>query len=581
VTTASELTNPAQGNASLTAGLQRPAPWLAHYPADVAWGQPLTPANVPSLLDRAVSAYGSQPCTHFLGKTMTYAEIGRAVERVAAGLQRLGVVKGMRIGLFLPNSPTYIVYYFAALKLGAVIVNYNPLATIEDLTHQVRDSGTELIVTLDLKQLFDKVEDLLVAGTLHRAVVASFTGLLPASKSVLFKLLRGKELAHPATSAVAGQVTTEARLLDGDGRYTSAAIDPLKDLAVLQYTGGSTGVPKGAMLTHANLTINVQQSAAWSRHHLLPGQERILAVLPFFHVFAMTEIVNLGLSEGAELFILPRFLLDDTIQLMVKARPTVMPGVPTLFSAIMSHKATKTLDLKSLKVCLSGGAPLPLEIKRAFEALTGATLVEAYGLSETSPGATCNPLDGRAKPGSIGLPLPGTTIAIRDPAHPERDMPLGQPGEICIHGPQVMAGYWNQPAETKAAFVGAFFRTGDIGYMDSEGYVFIIDRIKDLIICSGFKVYPRHVEDKIYSHPAVEEVTVIGIKDAVRGEAPKAFIKLRAGMTATAADILQHLTATLSKIEMPVEIEFRDSLPKTVIGKLSKKELQADAMRAG
>jgi long-chain acyl-CoA synthetase len=554
----------------------RSAPWLAHYPAGVAWDQSLAPTPVTALLDASVAIYGPKPCTQFLGRTLTYADIGREVARAAAGLQKIGVIKGMRVGLLLPNSPTYIVYYYAALKLGAVIVNFNPLYTLEELTYQVADSGTELMVTLDLKLLFDKVEALLASGALPRAVVASFAALLPASKSVMFKLFRANELAQPAKSAMAAKLILEPRLLETDGTYTAALIDPDQDLAVLQYTGGTTGVPKGAMLTHANLTVNVQQSAAWSAGRLQAGQERVLAVLPFFHVFAMTGIVNFGLSEGAEIIILPRFILDDTIALIAKARPTVMPGVPTLFAALISHKSAKALDLKSLKLCLSGGAPLPPPIKAEFEALTGATLVEAYGLSETSPGATCNPLDGRAKAGSIGQPLPGTVIAIRDLAHPDRDMPLGQAGEICIQGPQVMRGYWNRPAETADAFIGAFFRTGDIGYMDSEGFVFIIDRIKDMIICSGFKVYPRHIEDKIYQHPAVEEATVIGIPDAYRGEAPKAFIKCRAGMTVTAAEILKHLESKLSKIEMPAEIEFRATLPKTVIGKLSKKELKAE-----
>lgn len=579
MTTLPQARSPAE--LATEAGARRAMPWLAHYPPGVAWDQSFLPGTVHGLLDTAVATYGHKDCTQFLGKTLTYREIGKQVERAAAGLQKHGVVKGMRVGLFLPNSPTYIVYYYAALKLGAVIVNYNPLYTLEEVTHQIKDSGTELMITLDLKQLFDKIEALLSAGALPRAAVLSFAALLPATKSVLFKLFRGKELAHPAKSAMVAKLILEAQLLDTDGVYTPVQIDPLTDLAVLQYTGGTTGVPKGAMLTHANLTINVQQSAAWSKNVLVSGQERVLAVLPFFHVFAMTGIVNFGVSEGAEIVILPRFVLDDTIQLIAKSKPTVMPGVPTLFGAIMSHKDAKSLDLKSLKLCLSGGAPLPLEVKQGFEDLTGAKLVEAYGLSETSPGATCNPLDGRAKPGSIGQPLPGTVIAIRDQANPERDMPLGQPGEICIQGPQVMAGYWNKPVETTAAFVGSFLRTGDIGYMDSQGFVFIVDRIKDMIICSGFKVYPRHVEEKIYQHPAVEEVTVIGIKDRYRGEAPKAFIKLRAGKTATAEEILQHLAPKLSKIEMPSQIEFRATLPKTIIGKLSKKELKAEEAAKG
>jgi long-chain acyl-CoA synthetase len=529
------------------------------------------------MLDKALGLYAKKPCTHFLGRTQTYAEIGQQIERVAAGLQRQGVVRGTRVGLFLPNCPTYIVYHYAALKLGAVIVNYNPLYTLDELSFQIKDSGTELMITLDLKVLFEKIEALIVSGTLRRAVVASFAALLPGPKSVLFKLFKGRDLAHPTASKVASQIILDATITENDGTYVPAVIDPLADLAVLQYTGGTTGAPKGAMLTHANITINVQQSAAWSAHRLTSGQERILAVLPFFHVFAMTGIMHFGISEGAEIIILPRFVLDDTVQLIAKMKPTVMPGVPTLFSAIMGHKAAKSLDLKSLKLCLSGGAPLPAEVKKGFESLTGATLVEAYGLSETAPGATCNPLDGRAKIGSIGQPLPGTSIAIRDPAAPDRELPLGQPGEICIAGPQVMLGYWNRSAETAEAFHAGFFRTGDVGYMDQDGFVFIVDRLKDMIICSGFKVYPRHIEEKLYQHPAVEEVTVIGVKDSYRGEVPKAYIKLKAGMLATELEVLKFLDGKVSKIEMPVSIEFREALPKTIIGKLSKKELRAEA----
>jgi long-chain acyl-CoA synthetase len=552
-------------------------PWLAHYPAKVDWHATWEARSVPDLLDSAVARFPDRHATNFLGRTTTYADLGRAVARAAAALQRNGVKTGSRVGLFLPNSPTFIVYYFAALKLGAVIVNYNPLYTHEEVASQVRDSGTELMVTLDLKLLFDKVERLLSDGILPRALVASFPALLPAAKSVLFRLFRSRELAVPSRSPVRDRILIEGEIVTEDAVFTPAKIDPHADLAVLQYTGGTTGIPKGAMLTHANLTINVAQSAAWSSELLKAGEERVLAVLPFFHVFAMTGIMNFGLSEGAEIVILPRFVLDDTIRTIAKTRPTVMPGVPTLFSALMSHPEAGKLDLKSLKVCLSGGAPLPIEVKKSFEKLTGAKLVEAYGLSETSPGATCNPLDGRAKVGSIGQPLPGTTISIREIGSPEKELQIGQTGEICISGPQVMKGYWNRPAETAEAFVGSALRTGDVGYMDEEGFVFIVDRIKDMIICSGFKVFPRHIEEKIYEHPAVEEVTVIGIKDAYRGEAPKAFVKLRAGATASVEDLRRHLTDRLSKIEMPAEIEFRDVLPKTVIGKLSKKELKAEA----
>jgi long-chain acyl-CoA synthetase len=514
-------------------------PWVAHYPKDIVWNQTFKPGLVTDFMDNAAAKYSNRPAANFLGRITTWGEIKQAVDLTAAGLQAKGVTKGTKVGLFLPNCPTFIIYYYAILKAGGTVVNYNPLYTVEELAGQIADSQTDMMVTLDLKLLFEKVETLISQGTLKRAVVASFPALLPASKSVLYKLFRSKELARPGASAVASKVIFDSAIAAPGQPFTPVAIDPLTDIAVLQYTGGTTGTPKGAMLTHANLHINVQQSLAWVPT-IEYGKERVLGILPFFHVFAMSGVMNLSVATGSEIIIMPRFILDDAIKLIDKTRPTVMSGVPTIFNAIMNHPSAKKLNLRSLKICLSGGAPLPLEVKRGFEALTGAQLVEAYGLSETSPGATFNPLDGRVKEGSIGQPLPGTTVSIRE------------------------------------VFTGDFFRTGDVGYMDAEGFTFIVDRIKDMIICSGFKVYPRRIEEALYAHPAVEEVTVIGIKDKYRGEAPKAFVKLKAGQTVTAADLMKHLEVKISKIELPAEIEFRAELPKTMIGKLSKKELKAE-----
>jgi long-chain acyl-CoA synthetase len=549
--------------------------WLDHYPKGVDWHQPFAPAPLYQLLDDAAAKYAARPCTNFLGKVITYGEIGRMVDRAAAGLQKLGVKKGTKVGLLMPNCPTFIVYYFATLKAGGTVVNYNPLYTLEELSYQIKDSETDMMVTLDLKLLFDKAEALMQAGTLKRAIVASFPALLPGAKSVLFKLFKGKDLAHPMKSPVAANVIAEGDVRKNDGKYQKPAIDPLNDVAVLQYTGGTTGTPKGAMLTHANVSINCRQGAAWATH-LSEGNERVLAALPFFHVFAMTAVMNFALAYGAEIVIMPRFVLDDAMKLIDKTRPTVMPGVPTMFIAMLNHPKLASFNLSSLKFCLSGGAPLPVDVKQKFEKLTGCKLVEGYGLSEASPSVTCNPLEGAVKEGSIGQPLPGTIVSLRDLADPSKEVPQGEKGEICIKGPQVMKGYWKKPEETANQFVGDYLRTGDVGVMDEEGFIFIVDRIKDLIICSGYNVYPRRIEEAIYEHPAVEEVTVIGIKDDYRGEAPKAFIKLRAGSQATEGDIRKHLEAKISKIEMPAEIEFREALPKTMIGKLSKKELKAE-----
>ncbi len=549
--------------------------WLAHYPANVRWDSVIKPEPLFTLLDRAVANHGGRPCTNFLGRVNTYKDIGALVDRAAAGLQSLGVTKGTKVGLFLPNCPTFVIYYYAILKAGGTVVNFNPLYTLEELAYQLKDSDTEIMVTLDLKVLFDKVDALLQTGALPRAVVASFPALLPSAKSVLFKLFKGKELSRPQDSKAAGKIVLESQLMSRSAKLTPVTIDPAQDIAVLQYTGGTTGTPKGAMLTHANVYANVLQVVSWAPD-LVDGQERVLGVLPFFHVFAMTVVMNFGIAKAAEMLIMPRFVLNDALKLIDKGKPTVMPGVPTLFNAILNHPKLKSHDLSSLKFCLSGGAALPLEVKQNFERTTGCKLVEGYGLSETSPVATCNPISGPTKEGSIGLPLPATILSLRDLSDPTREVMPGERGEVTISGPQVMKGYYKRPAETADQFVGHFLRTGDVAIMDSDGFFYIVDRIKDLIICSGYNVYPRRVEEAIYEHPAVEEVTVIGIKDKYRGEAPKAFIKLKAGQSATADDIMKHLEVKISKIELPAEIEFRDALPKTMIGKLSKKELKAE-----
>ena len=550
-------------------------PWVASYPPGVSWDQHFTPRPLYTLLDEAVAAHAHRPCTNFLGKVTTYGEIGDLVDRAAAGLQKLGFGRGSRIGLFLPNSPTYLVYYYAILKIGGIVVNYNPLYAVEELIKQVKDSETELMVTLDLAVLFEKVEALLKAGVLPRAVVCSFPGLLPATKSILFRMFKGKQLAQVNKSPVADRIIFEAEVLGNGGRPELPPIDPENDLAVLQYTGGTTGIPKGAMLTHANLYVNVLQVAAFAPE-LETARHRVLAVLPFFHVFAMTVVLNFGVMKAAEMILMPRFVLEEAMELIEDLKPSILPGVPTLFNALMNHPRFASLDVSSLRYCLSGGAALPVEVKQRFEKMTGCKLVEGYGLSETSPVVTANPLEGPNKPGSIGLPVPGTIISLRDLADPTREVPMGERGELCVHGPQVMKGYWRQPEETANQMVDGFFRTGDVAVMDEDGYFYLVDRIKDLIISSGYNVYPRRIEEAIYQHPAVEEVSVIGIADERRGEAPKAFIKLKEGMSATAAEILAHLEPKLSRIEMPVEIEFRSELPKTLIGKPSKRDLKLE-----
>jgi long-chain acyl-CoA synthetase len=537
---------------------------------------PIPQGTVPELLSHAALRFPARPAISFLGRTLSYSDVAADVDRVAAGLQRIGVKRGTKVGLFLPNTPTFVVYYFGILKAGGTVVNFNPLYTIEELTFQATDSETEIMVTHDLAMLFTKIEALLQAGVIQRSVVVPFAGVLPPLKSVLFRIFKRKDVANVASSPAAAHVLRGQDISAASSPPSPVVIDP-NDIAVLQYTGGTTGTPKGAMLTHANIVANTRQVVAWGLG-LRAGEEIILGALPLFHVFAMTVVMTVGIALAAKIVLMPRFQLLEALKLINREKPTMMPVVPTILTAMLNCPDIKSYDLSSLKFCLSGGAPLPLETKLKFEAMAaGSTkVVEGYGLSETSPVLTANPLNGEPVPAAIGLPMPGTTISLRDLDDPTKEVPQGERGELCAKGPQVMKGYWNRPEETERQFVGDFLRTGDVAIMDERGYFSIVDRIKDLIICSGYNVYPRRIEEAIYEHPAVEEVTVIGIPDSYRGEAPKAFVKLKSGTSLTANELMKFLEVKISKIEMPAAIEFRDSLPKTMIGKLSKKELTAE-----
>jgi long-chain acyl-CoA synthetase len=530
---------------------------------------------VPAILDRAVARFPDAPATDFLGRHTSYRELGELVDRAACGFQQLGVRKGTRVGLCLPNTPYFVICYFAILKLGGIVVNFNPLYVERELKHQIEDSGTTIMVTLDIRQIYPKLAALLGKTCLDRIVVCPMSGILTSVKSVMFTVFKRSEMVDVPDDL--RHVRFE-KLIANDGEFIPAVIDPVSDVAVLQYTGGTTGVPKGAMLTHANLSANVDQLVRWVPH-THPGQEKMLVVLPLFHVFAMTVAMNLAIAFAAELILLPRFELDQVVRTIAKKRPTMFPGVPTIYSALIGAAEKHAADLSSIQVCISGGAPLPLEVRHRFEELTGCRLVEGYGLSETSPVATCNPLDGNVRDGSVGLPMPGTAIEVRSPIDPGICLPAGQKGEISVRGPQVMAGYWNRPKETEMVMVDGALRTGDIGYVDADGFVFLVDRIKDVILCGGYNVYPRVIEEALYQHPAVAEAVVIGIPDAYRGQAPKAFVCLRAGQNVTPTQLKDFLADHLSRIEMPKMIELRQSLPKTMVGKLSKKELVAEELR--
>jgi len=546
-------------------------PWAKKYPPSVDWEAKLPARPLYDILDDAVRNYPHNVFIDFLGKTYTYHDIDGIVARAAKGLQDLGLKKGDRVGLFLPNTPYYVVMYFAVLKIGGIVVNFNPLYADREVEHQINDSGVTIMATIDVPSVYDKLVKMLDKTCLKKIIVGRMADILPPILSLLYPFVKRKDISKIPQD---DNHVSFTQLIGNDGTFRAVNIDPHHDLAVLQYTGGTTGVPKGAMLTHANLIANVTQSQL-----LFPrvewGRERMLGVLPFFHVFAMTAIMNFTILIGGRIIMLPRFDLIQVIKVIHKKRPTLFPAVPTIYTAINQYPSLRKYNLRSIKYCISGGAPLPVEVKRTFENLTGCTLVEGYGLSETSPVTHCNPLEGENKTGSIGLPVPGTYVEIVSLDDRKTDLPQGESGEICIRGPQVMAGYWHQPAETANVMeetpAGPRLHTGDVGYLDKDGYTFIVDRIKDMIAAGGFKVYPRHVEEALYLHPAIEECIVAGVPDEYRGQTVKAFIKLRVGQTLTKDDVKTFLKDKLSPMEMPKLIEFRDSLPKTLIGKFSRK----------
>ncbi|WP_157218529.1 long-chain-fatty-acid--CoA ligase [Flavisphingomonas formosensis] len=523
------------------------------------------------LLDDAVRRYGDRPAIDFLGRVTHYAELGELVDRAARGLQDLGVKPGTRVGLCLPNTPYYPILYFATLRVGGIVVNMNPLYVVRELIALIEDSGAEVVVTCDLAQFHDRAVATLAQTRVRHVVICPIADALSPLKRFAYKLFKrgdiAPELQDPRALHFADLITNPAA-------PDPVALSP-EDVAVFQYTGGTTGVPKAAMLTHANLTSNAEAELIHVGGER-PEQDRVVGVLPLFHVFALTTVLNFSVLVGAEMVLLPRFELHQLLATIRRTRPNYFPAVPTIYGAINEIAAKEKIDFSFIHACISGGAALPAEVRQSFETLTGSRVVEGYGLSEASPIITCNPIDGLNKAGSAGIAFPGTIIEIRDLDDPHRVLGTGERGEICARGPQVMKGYWNRAKETEAVFVDGALRTGDVGYLDEDGYLFIVDRIKDMILSGGYNVYPRVIEEALYEHPAVREAVVIGVPDAYRGQSAKAFVTLNEGASATPETLAAFLKQRLNAIERPREIEIRDSLPKTLIGKLSKKELVAE-----
>ncbi len=551
-------------------------PWLAHYPAGIDWNAPLPQAPLTDLLDSAVRRWPALPALEFMGRVIDYADFGERVDACAAGLQRLGVGPGVHVGLYLPNTPHYAVAFFGVLRAGGTVVNYSPLDAGRVLADKIDDSRTDVLITLDLASLLPQALRLLDASRLRHLVIGNLADFSAAPAAVRARLQQAGQLT--AWQADARRHDFLGLLRHGDAPLRHPPGDPRSRLAVLQYTGGTTGRPKGAMLTHANLSAVAEQYYLTSQGTppaLAEGAERMLVVLPLFHIYALSVCLLLGVRLGAHLVLHPRFDADAVVGDLQDKRISIFPGVPTMYIAVLQHPRAAELDLRALKFCGSGGAPLPLEVAERFRQLTGCPLNEGWGMTETAPGGTFTPLHGLRRPGSCGMPVPGLTASIRALDDPARALPPGEVGELCVSGPNVMQGYWNAPRANAEAFTpDGFFRSGDVARMDENGCLYIVDRTKDMLLCGGFNVYPRIIEEAIYEHPAVAEACVIGVPDAYRGQAPKAFVALKPGAPPLSLDELREFLAErVGKHELPAALELRDSLPKTAVGKLSKRDL--------
>lgn len=523
-----------------------------------------------ALLDDAVAQFATRPFLNFFGRRSTYEEMAEEVARVAAGFQATGVGKGTKVALLLPNSPYFIIAFFAALKAGGIVVPCNPLLAEQELLRQIEDAEAEILVTADLTVLAGKLAAVLAQTRVRHVVICPFLDALPAIKRLPFRLFRRGELATAPTDP---RCLAYRDVAADRADYVAPPLDPESDLAALLYTGGTSGTPKGVMLTHANLYANAIQIAHWFTR-AERGNERLVAVLPLFHAFGLTAVLNFGVALGAELLLLPRFDMRELLRTIERRHATMLAGVPALFAAISREPHVERRDFSSLKVCVSGGDALPIPVKQAFEKRTGCALAEGYGLTECAPVVACsNPLEGLDKPGYVGLPLPRTKLEIVSLEDRRTVLPSGSVGEICVSGPQVMRGYLKQPAASDEALFEGRLHTGDVGRVDHEGFLMFVDRLKEVIVVRGYKVYPSQVEGAIRQHPAVAEAAVIGVPDPERGEVPWAYVTAVPGQNVTAAELLAFLSDKLSPMERPRRIELCATLPHSPIGKVLKRAL--------
>jgi long-chain acyl-CoA synthetase len=545
-------------------------PGEKYYPDGVRWNVPIPFGTLPGLLAKAAADYGARPAIEFRDQPISFVELATMVDVAAGAFLRAGYGKNASIALFLGNTPDHPISFFGGLKAGARIVHLSPLDGERALSHKLSDSGARVLVTSNVAALLPMALKFLDKGLIDRLIVC---------EDDRWGDVGNAKAPYPNSDAI---VTFRDFIKDATPPAQWPQLDP-EDVALLQYTGGTTGLPKGAMLTHKNLTSAVGIYDVWGENARAARNtiERVICVLPLFHIYALTVILLRNLKNGDLISLHQRFDVAAVMRDIEIKRATAFPGVPTMWIAIANLPDLDKRDLSSLVSCGSGGAPLPVEVAKIFERKTGMKLRSGWGMTETCSPGTGHPAAGPDKPGSIGLMLPGIELDVVALGDPTRVMPTGETGEIRIRGPNVTKGYWNREQETADVFVGDRFLTGDIGYMDADGYFYLVDRKKDMIISGGFNVYPQMIEQAIYEHPAVQEVIVLGVPDQYRGEAAKAFVTLKAGAEAFSLDDLREfLTGKIGKHELPAALEFKDQLPRTTVGKLSRHELRSQQLQS-
>ncbi len=545
--------------------------WLKNYDSGVPHSIDYPKVNLYEMFMKVVGKYPNHPFTGFMGADMTYQEISSLVDKFAGSLVSLGVKQGDKVAIHLPNCPQFIIAYFAAFKLGAINVPCNPMYVAREMKHQLNDSGAETIITMT--RFYSMIKGIQKDTKVKNVIATNIKDYFPGKLRILYTLFKEKKEGDRVTLAPG-----DYRFVDLVQKGDPAAVPMVKvsptDHAVYMYTGGTTGLSKGAVLTHKNLVANSYQLINWMPD-VEEAKESILAVLPFFHSYGMTLCMNFAILLGAKTVMLPRFDLKMALEAIQKEKINFFPGVPTMYVAINNSPETPKYDLSSIKVCISGAAPLPVEVQKKFEELSGGKLIEGYGLSETSPVTHANPIVGLRKAGSIGLPMPDTNMKIVD-VDTGVDLPLGEIGEICINGPQVMEGYLNMPEETANVLTDGWLKTGDIARIDEDGFTYIVDRKKDMIIAGGFNIYPRDIEEVLFTHPKIKEAVVAGIRDQYRGETIKAYCVLKDGESLTEEEVIKFCRENLAAYKAPKRVEFRKELPKTMVGKVLRRVLREE-----